>query len=654
MNKILKHRSELKYLEEKTLLNFAATAPISDAICTEMHNVCNQMKAPLGSHFYKSLGLLESTRQKLAAFIGASSSEVAFTQNTSTSISMISQSINWSEGDIIIVADDEFPSNRFVWDFLTDKFKTKTVFIMPVPGEDFIETVIKSGVDLKQVKLLAISPVSYKTGRLYKLKEICDFCTENDIYSFFDAIQAIGVIDLDVKKLGVDFLVGGAQKWLLGPIGCGYLYVSSKHHNIVQSPLVGWCSLEYPEKFELKTQRLADEMTQFEPGLPNLFSIAGLSKSLDNFNEIGLDVISKKIKSNTEYLDELVCSLSLTNLRHKSDLKAGIVSFNIPKEHDQRDWIDFFEKEKVSVTIRDHYVRVSPHYFTSESELKRFTLLLRKICNKSAENDKHQRFLDQSQIKEISDKRRILLLGGSGVLGSQILADLLGAGYYVDIIARDEEKIKKILNDKSSFYSVDVSDKAALIEVLRDLGQKSVKYYSVINCLAHLEAAKAKDLTIDQIEKSFQVNVFASFTVIDYYLKNLQSSDSIGFLNVISASGRCGYPLLSCYGASQAALWTMTESIHRENIKNNVFGKVYIASAMHSKIQKKIGRLALRFFKSDGVFNYEHADFISKDILKFLFESNKVLKIAPRNRIQILLNILIPDFINKKIAQKLL
>lgn len=645
-------RDEIPYLNQATLLNFAATAPIPNFVATRMQEVCDSMREPLGHHFYKSLAILEKGRQKLADLLGASASEVAFTQNTSSSLSAIAQAITWKKDDLILIPRDEFPSNKFVWEYLKNKYGTKVIYIDPIRNEPIVETIKKLDLDLNSVRLLSISPVSYRTGRLYELKELVDFCKTHNILSCFDAIQAVGVIPFNVRDLGVDIVVGGAQKWLLGPIGCGYLYIRKDLLADFQSPLVGWCSLEFPEKFELEKQKLADELTQFEPGLPNLFSIAGFSCALDSFFDYGLENIYAQIINHTKQLDAIIASLGLENLRGDHDLFAGIVSFMIPQKYDLRDWQEAFNKEKISITIRDQYIRVSPHYFTTQEEIQEFVSVLENLLDKKAISKNS--FMEQAKRLPISHEghKIFLVTGASGILGQQIVRRLLELGHVVHAQGRNDESLLHLKsNHENNFFIhlVDFDDDKKLISWVNKLKEAGVKFDGLFNCLSHLEVDEMKYLELNQIEQSFKINVFTPYELMRVFINNLVKEDGIGLINIIASSGRCGYPILSHFASSQGALWTLTESYNRELCDTKFSAKIYIAPPMHSKLQKKIGRVALRFFETSGAFDYAHVDIVAKDIVTFFLKNEKNIWMSLRNKIQLCLNLVWPQFIDRKI-----
>ncbi len=114
-------RKRFPILEKDLFFNHAATAPVSLATIARMKELCDEMREPLGKHFYQWLGILEETRRLLAEHLNAHPSEIAFTQNTSSSLSIIAGCIDFKPGDRVLVPRDEFPSNRYVWQNLKSR-----------------------------------------------------------------------------------------------------------------------------------------------------------------------------------------------------------------------------------------------------------------------------------------------------------------------------------------------------------------------------------------------------------------------------------------------------------------------------------------------------------------------------------------------------
>lgn len=622
-------------------LNHAATTPIANTSIAKIQALAEQMRRPLGEHFYVWLGLLEDTRRRLAELINAHASEIAFCQNTSTGLSLIANAITFNPGDIVIVPSNEFPSNIYIWQSLATK-GVQFRFFDVVPGVPVVETLSK--LDLTHVRLLSISAVSYYTGRLYDLIDISRFCRERDILFCIDAIQAIGATPIDVQVIQSDFMASGAQKWLLGSVGAGFIYAKKEFLNKLQVPLVGWTSVKYPEDFSLKSLDFSPEMTRFEPGLPDILPIGALNESLRDLSGIGWKNIYEIIGSHTEYLIEQLNSKNI-KVFSGSDKTAGIVSFEIPRQYNPDFLLKKMAQEKIHITYRNNYIRVSPHFYNTKAELdyflKIFDIAAKKLIIKS-----------QAPIVAETTKKHILIIGATGTIGSAFARKLSKEGNRLTLVGRDLQKLTALQSEvEASIKQVDLTLPEQLSKFCRDLTDSNQRFDALIYCAGLAEIDEFNNLDVDKFKSMMQVNCIAAFELMKLFLTRLATPNAMGILTIVSASGRCGFPLFSGYAASNAALWSMGEVLARElSSDNRCIITTYVAPPIHSRMQKRIGRNLLRYFKLSGTFPYKH-DYELVDEAWDSFKKRKSIFISKSNRLMLWLNTLFPKIIERRIKR---
>jgi len=345
-------------LKSGIYLNHAATCPVSSATIKQMKTYCQQMEEPFAKHYSPWLELIQETRKLLAELLGCQGDELALTPNTSTALSLVANSIGLKPGDGVLIPRDEFPSNRYVWENLQNIGIDCTFFDLP-PNRSLIEVLEEQ--NLKNVRLISVSLVNYLTGKKIDLAQFGDFCKKYEIYSCVDGIQGVGTFPIQLDTLNIDFFAGAAQKWLLGPLGCGYLYIRKDLIEKLHVPLVGWTSVHRPEDFETRKLEFAEGAVRFEPGLPNIVSIAGLHASLTELKQIGWHMIYKRIQSHTAYLLEHLPTL----ISDPNELGA-IVTVKSP---DSPDLQRTFEEKEITVTLRGGLIRIAPHFYNTHAEL---------------------------------------------------------------------------------------------------------------------------------------------------------------------------------------------------------------------------------------------------------------------------------------------
>lgn len=223
--------------------------------------------------------------------------------------------------------------------------------------------------------MVVVSSVDFLTGFYCDLESIGDFCKQNGLLFCVDAIQSLGVVPLDVKRSGIHFLAAGGQKWLLGPMGCGGLFVDREVVGLLDPVVVGWRSVTREEDFFDIHFELKPGAARFEPGTPNVVGIYALGAAIKLLLEVGIGAIHERV---TELVGLLAEGLRERDLQIATPLnpreRAGIITF-LPKG-DPKALISHFMKNGVVVSERNNLIRVSPHFYNNEEDLDRFFSVL--------------------------------------------------------------------------------------------------------------------------------------------------------------------------------------------------------------------------------------------------------------------------------------
>jgi len=646
------YRRLLDLGDSQLFLNYAATAPISKTTAARVKSEIDLMTRPLGTHFYETLNEIENARRLVAELIHTNPKNLAFTLNTSTAISTVALSVNLKAGDIVLVPDNEFPSNYFPWLNLRNKGVICKTFKVneQLPLVEDLETQ-----DLTGVKLISISAVSYETGRLYELEEFVRFCRANNILSCLDSIQAIGSTPFDLDKIGPDFMCSAAQKWLMGPVGCGFLYARPELLDSLAIPYVGWTSHKFPEYMSLDSLEFPDEMTRFEPGLPNYLPVIGAASSLTELNAVGWDNIYSAIRTNSEYLRASLKSAGFRLLADGDNQFSGITSFYQPDGFSSRSVGELYDKEGIKVTTRNGYVRVSPQFFAERQELDRFLNATEAIF-KTRRKDAIEYPLSNAATTEKTAPGRILVLGAAGNLGSRLAGLLAKQNRDLHLVSKDPDKLGTLAavlrGDNGSIdiqtSAVDFSSAELAEAFIHDLSEHGAgQYHALINCCSEFEVDLFHQLPENSLQHSLMVNVEVPGRLIHLFLNKLKSPDAHGLMNIVSSTGRCGSPLLSNYGSTHAALWTLGETLSREWADTDLAITTFVAPAMHSPLQKLMGRTALRYFRISGGFDYEDPDKVANQALSAFWNAETV-HIGKPSRLKLWTNALFPKLISKK------
>jgi len=215
-------RSQFPILGQVTYLDHSATGPLSLRVReAAAEALAMQVDGSLGTPLLQArVGAL---KQKIAALIGASPREIALVRNTAEGLSIVAGGLPWREGDRVVTDNIEFPANIYPWLNLAARYGVQTSMVPARGGRVLVDDLI-SACDAR-TRLIAVSFVQFSNGFRVDLARLGAHCRDRGVYLCVDAIQGLGSLPLNVSESRIEFLACGGHKWLLAPIGIGFLYV---------------------------------------------------------------------------------------------------------------------------------------------------------------------------------------------------------------------------------------------------------------------------------------------------------------------------------------------------------------------------------------------------------------------------------------------
>jgi len=307
----------------------------------------------------------KALRQQLKTLLHADSvDDIALLKNTSEGLSVVAYGLDWQTGDNLVISNQEFPSNRIVWESL--KTLGVEIRIADIAGND-PEAAMLACCD-GNTRLLSVSSVQYGTGLRMDLQHLGEACQKYDIFFCVDAIQSLGALDMDVQSIHVDAVVADAHKWLLGPEGLAVFYISPTWRQRLKLHQFGWHMVENIGDFDATSWLSATSARRFEAGSPNMLGIHALHASLSLLLEIGMHHIERMVLEHTSTLSNMVLADKRLQLLSPSQSQrcSGIVTFRFndlnSKEHQML--YQTLMKNRLICAYRAGGIRFSPHFYT--------------------------------------------------------------------------------------------------------------------------------------------------------------------------------------------------------------------------------------------------------------------------------------------------
>jgi len=332
--------------------------------------------------------LMKDLRDNLSRLINCDPEEIIFTQSTTEGINHVASGIKWKKSDAIIVRGGlhEHYANYFPWLNISKKFGVKLEEIKINDKGFFDLDKIDKVAKNRNARLITLSHVLYNNGAIMPVEEVGEIAKRHQMLYSIDAAQSVGTIDVDVRKIGCDFLAFPGFKWICGPSGIGIFYCKKESAHMLTPRYIGGESAIITEKKDLI---YTESPQKFQTGFRNYPGIAGLLSSINYIHRLGVNTIRKmNMKIANELVEELgrIPGISIFGPEDEK-IRSSIVSFTIDSVNPKK-IVSGLEERGIIVAERDivgggkkKAVRASPHFFNDLNEVSTFVQNMKNIQN---------------------------------------------------------------------------------------------------------------------------------------------------------------------------------------------------------------------------------------------------------------------------------
>ena len=305
---------------------------VVDAITEEYYSV--NANVHRGVHYLsqEATKLHEASRERVRAFIGASStSEIIFTRGTTEAINLLASSFGEAflrEGDEVIVSTMEHHSNIVPWQLLEAR---KGIKLRVIPITDEGEICMDEYVKLfnERTRLVSVMHVSNVLGTVNPIKEMIRIAHEHGVPFAVDGAQSVPHIKVDVQELDADFYAFSAHK-VYGPTGIGVLYGKERWLDRMP-PYQGGGEMIQTVSFERTT--FNELPYKFEAGTPDYIGTTALVHALDYVSALGMDNIAAHEKALTDYALQRLREIPGMRIIGEAEERGAVISFNVGDIH---------------------------------------------------------------------------------------------------------------------------------------------------------------------------------------------------------------------------------------------------------------------------------------------------------------------------------
>ena len=300
---------------------------------------------------------------------------IANIPSVSYGLSTVANNIKLNKGDEIVLIEEQFPSNYYVWEKLATKYGAiikivKQPKVQKNKGKLWNEAILNTIND--KTAFIALGNIHWANGTIFDLKEIRKKTTKHNALLIVDGSQSIGAMEFSIKEIQPDALICAGYKWLFGPYGCGYAYFG-KYFDDGEPIEENWSN-------RFNSENLSD-LINYESrykALANRYSVGEHASFIYVKMQIAAleQIIKWTPKAIQEYCKEITSSFvselkengcSIENSDNRAHHLFGV---EISEKVNRIKLKETLSKNNVFVSFRGNYIRVSCHLFNTKNDLK--------------------------------------------------------------------------------------------------------------------------------------------------------------------------------------------------------------------------------------------------------------------------------------------
>ncbi len=364
-------RADFPIVSGHIFLNSAYIAPTPRAVvAASLAYVQGKSARPMQLNVLMATN--EAVRAQFARMINAAPEEIGLLNSTGEGENVIANGIGLRPGDNVVV-DDLHYSTEFVLYRALEASRGIELRIVKNRGGVVTARDFEPQID-KRTRIVSVAWVSHLNGFRHDMRPIADLAHAHGALFYADAIQAAGMIDIDVRAAGVDALCCGSYKWLMAEFGVAPFFVSRDVVDRIQSDRIGEFSVARAEPDYhyqlLKTAR------KFEGTSRAFGAVSQLQASLSYLEKVGIARIEKHTVGLAQQLYE-----GLVKQGHKlltpPGNRSSIVAFVYSNPAAAR---AAFQAANIEVTARSGQVRISPALFNNGEEIERCLEVTKRLA----------------------------------------------------------------------------------------------------------------------------------------------------------------------------------------------------------------------------------------------------------------------------------
>ena len=333
--------------------------------------------------------VLDGFYPSIATLIGAEPGEIAYVENATRGWDLAFYSLDFKPGDRILTCVSEYSSNYISYLQVARKTGAEIVVVPDDRHGQIDLAALERAID-KRTKLVSISHIPTQGGLVQPAEAVGKIVNDAGILYLLDACQSVGMMPIDVKKIGCDFLSATGRKYMRGPRGTGFLYARTRSTSHIEPIFLDNHAARWSGDNEYTVM---GDAKRFENWERYFAGVIGLKVAADQANELGMPSIWARLRQLADGLRERLKTVPGVTLADLGVTKGAIVTFAVTgKEHVALK--QQLRDQGINVSVSTQFssrldlkgrglkdvMRASVHVYNTEQELDRFVTALRPLA----------------------------------------------------------------------------------------------------------------------------------------------------------------------------------------------------------------------------------------------------------------------------------
>ena len=336
----------------------------------------------------RSRPVLDGFYPSIATLIGAEPGEIAYVENATRAWDLAFYSLDFKPGDRILTCVSEYSSNYISYLQVAKKTGAEIVVIPDDKHGQIDLAALERAID-KRTKLVSISHIPTQGGLVQPAEAVGKIVNDAGILYLLDACQSVGMMPVDVKKIGCDFLSATGRKYMRGPRGTGFLYARQRSTAQIEPIFLDNHAARWSGDNDYTVM---PDAKRFENWERYFAGVIGLKVAADQCNELGMPAIWARLRELADGLRTRLATVKGVTLTDLGVTKGAIVTFAVDgKDHPALK--QALRDQRINVSVSTQFssrldlkgrglkdvMRASVHVYNTEEELDRFVAALRPL-----------------------------------------------------------------------------------------------------------------------------------------------------------------------------------------------------------------------------------------------------------------------------------